>query len=328
MNTEQIKRIQNILKIPLFAPSLFYGGIVNVRNFLYDKKVLKISAFKNIKVIGVGNIAVGGVGKTPVVVKLAQTLSQKGKVCVITGNYPTKDKRVNVVSIYGNVFKKPPDVPDEAYMIAKKTDAAVISSKSRKAAIELAIGLKCRYAVLDDALHKRSIKKDVEICVVDKNKPFENGLYLPAGMLRDAKNSINRCDFVICMDKGIGGKTSKLISKCNNAYLKPLGLFDNKQKKVENVKNVFAFCGIGNPAGFLKSLKDYGLNVKGFKFFKDHKIYSAKDIELLYRLKKEKNAEILVTTYKDFVKMENEDICYLDVEPIIEGFDEIAERIV
>ncbi len=328
MNTEEIKKIQKILKVPLFVPSLFYGGIVNARNFLYDKKVLKTSEFKNIKVIGVGNIAVGGVGKTPVVIKLAQALSRTGKVCVITGNYPTKDKRVNVVSIYGNVFKKPPAIPDEAYMIAKKTDAAVISSKSRKAAVELSIGLRCRYVILDDALHKRNIKKDVEICVVDKNKPFEDGLYLPAGMLRDAKKSINRCDFVICMDKERNTKTSKAVPNCLDAYLKPTGLFNNRQKKVENVKSVFAFCGIGNPVGFLKSLEDYGLNVKGFKFFKDHKIYSKKEMELLYGLKKEKNAEILVTTYKDFVKMENEDIYYLDVEPIIEGFDEITERII
>ncbi len=325
MNSEEIKKLQKIGRVPLFAPSLFYAAFVNIKNTLYDKNILKSYSYDGVKIISVGNIAAGGTGKTPVVIKLAEALIKYGKVCVITGNYPTKDKRVNVVSIEGNIFKKPPVVPDEAYMIAKKTKVSVISSKSRKAAIELATGLNINYIILDDALHKRSIKKDTEICVIDSAQPFEDGFYLPAGTLRDSKKSLKRCDFTLCVDKQNAGIRN--VKGCHYSYFKNLGIFDKNGNKKDNIKSVFAFCGIGKPEGFLNSLKEAGLEIKGYKFFKDHKVYSKKDMDMLYKLKKDKKAEILVTTYKDFVKIENEDVCYLDVEIIIEGFDKIVEGI-
>ncbi len=328
MNPENIRKLQKLFRIPLFLPSAVYGGVVRARGLLYDKHLLKTHKFSAIKIIGVGNIAAGGTGKTPIVIKLAQTLSKKGKVCVVTGSYPTKNKGVSVVSLEGNIFKKPPVVPDEAYLIAKKTDVTVISSKSRRAAIELAIGLNMRYVVLDDALHKRNIEKDFEICVVDKNRPFEDGFYLPAGALRDAKSSLKRCDFIFCVDKKIEAGKRKQLMDCYDTHFEPKGLFDKQGKKVEGIKSVFAFCGIGKPKAFLESLKEYGMDVKGYNFFEDHRIYTKKDIEKLHRLKKEKNAEILVTTYKDFVKIETEDVYYLDIEPVIDRFDEIVERII
>ncbi len=328
MNPEEIKKLQKIARIPLLIPSLLYGTTVNIKNFLYDIKFLKTQHYNDVKIISIGNIAVGGTGKTPFVIKLAQRLSHYGKVCVITGNYPTKDKRVNVVSLEGSIFKKPYIIPDEAYMIAKKTNVSVISSKSRKAAIELALGLDMKYIILDDALHKRNIQKDMEICIVDKNKPFEDGFYLPAGTLRESKNSIKRCNEIICVNKKDKQTAQNKIEQCHNAYFKTIGIFDKKNKKVENVRNVFAFCGIGKPRSFIESLKSLGINVKGCKFFDDHHTYVKKDLNILFQLKKKYKAEILVTTYKDFVKMEHEDIYYLDMEIEVDNFSQIIERII
>ena len=102
MNTEQIKSLQKKLRPFLLLPSVAYGGAVNFRNFLYDKSIFKTDSY-SAKIISVGNIAVGGVGKTPVVIELAKNLSKHGKVCVVVGNYPYKDKRVYIVSINGSI---------------------------------------------------------------------------------------------------------------------------------------------------------------------------------------------------------------------------------
>ncbi len=324
MDAEKLKRLQEQLRPFLLLPSYMYGLIVNIKHELYNKRILKTQHYSNAKIISVGNIAVGGVGKTPVVIEIAKKLSMHGKTCIITGNYPFKDKRVQIVSLEGNIFKGVDSVSDEAFMMATKLDVSVIASKSRKAAIELAIGLGMEYMILDDALHHREIKKDLEICVVDKQKPFENGYYLPAGSIRDAKSSLNRCDFILCVNKT--GYDKKSID-CLEAELKIAGIFDKFSKPIKP-KSVYAFCGIGKPEAFLKTLQDFGVDIKGYRFFNDHHIYTRQDIELLYRAQKESNAEILVTTYKDFVKLENEDISYLDIELEIEKIDEIVKRII
>ncbi len=325
MDTEKIKKIQKTLKPILIIPSIAYGAVVNTKHLLYDSKLLKSEQYENVKIISVGNISVGGVGKTPIVIKIAQALTQYGKTCVITSNYPSKDKRVHVVSIEGNIFKKQKSVSDETLMIAQKTTASVIASKDRKAAIELAIGLNMKYVILDDALHKRNIKKDFEICVVDKENPFEDNLYLPAGFLRDAKSSIKRCNVVICIDK-TGYKEKKI--NCLEGKIKTTGIFDNKHKQLNHKPSAFLFCGIGKPLSFLKSAKEYGIEIKGYKFFKDHYWYKNKDIEELRKLRNLNKADILLTTHKDFVKINAEDIYYLDIDLEIENFKQLVGELI
>jgi tetraacyldisaccharide 4'-kinase len=325
MNSEDLRKIQKKARAFLFAPSLLYAASIKFRNLLYDRNILKSQSYKDVKIISVGNIAAGGVGKTPVVIALSRKLSQYGKTCVITGNYPFKDKMVHIVSIEGSIFKKPDVVSDEAYMIAKKVDVSVIASKSRRAAIELASGLNMKYIILDDALHKRDIVKDLEVCVVDKEMPFEEGYYLPAGSLRDSKSSIKRCDEIVCVNKT---NYSKKKLACHEAKFTAKGIFNNKgiMLKSKNPK-AFVFCGIGKPLAFIEDLKTYGVEVVGYKFFKDHYRYTKNDILMLNRLKEASKADILLTTFKDFVKVEGENIYYFDVELEIENLDSIIERI-
>ncbi len=322
MHSEDIKKIQRIARPILLPFSLLYGGFVNLRNALYDKKILRKQRYDNVKIIGVGNIAAGGVGKTPVVMKLSEAISKYGKVCVVTGNYPTKDKRVHVVSVDGNILKKPPVIPDEAYMIAKKIHATVISSKSRKAAIELAIGLNMNYIILDDALHKKNIEKDAEICIVDKEKPLEDGFYIPAGFLRDAKSALKKCNITICFNK-TGYPKKKL--DCYEAIFQPIGVFNNVGEKIGKPVSAFVFCGIGKPMSFLRDVENFGIEIKGYRFFEDHHIYSRRDMDNLYTLQKKHSAKLLLTTYKDFVKIENENVCYFDVDVKIEKLNSIIK---
>ncbi|WP_035586696.1 tetraacyldisaccharide 4'-kinase [Hippea jasoniae] len=325
MDLKKAKQLQKYLKPVLIPFSLGYGAIVNAKELYFSHIHTKKREFKNIKVIGVGNIAVGGVGKTPFVIELAKKLKRFGRVCIITNNYPLKEKRVMLVSLDGNIFKKPPEVNDESYMIAKKVPCSVIASKNRTAAIELALALNAKFVILDDALHLRTIKKDVEICLLKADKPFEDGFYLPAGLIRDSKLALKRCNFTICVNK-----TDQKIQPqldCLEAKIKIKGVFDRNLKPIDiKDKEVVAFCGIADPQSFLLTLKKLGANVVYFEEFEDHHFYTLKDIEQLKSIAQEK---LLITTYKDFVKLEEEklNIGFIDIELKIENIDAIIEAI-
>ncbi len=322
-NTEHVKKLQKQLSPILIPISYIYQGAVYLKNILYDKSVKTPEHFDKIKIISVGNIAVGGVGKTPVVIEIANRLKKYGSVCIITNAYTAEDKSTNIVAFNGHIFKKPPSIADETYLIAKKTYVNVISSKDRRRAILLSRDMKSDYVILDDGLQKRNISRDYDICVVDKQSIYEDGHYLPAGFLRDSKASINRCDFLICVDKkGIANKAFE----CNEAKVVVKGIFGG-QSENSRKKSAFLFCGIGKPLGFLKSVKDLGIDVKGYRFFDDHHIYSDSEIDALKKEKEKCGADLLLTTYKDFVKLNTDGICYLDISLEIENIDKIIDRI-
>ncbi len=320
MDSKNIKTLQKKLKPLLLPVSFLYSGIVNAKELAYDAGILKSHSYRGVKIISVGNIVAGGSGKTPVVIEIANALKNEGETCVVTGNYPLKDKRLIVVSSKGRIFKKPPSVPDEAYMIAKKTGVTVIVSKNRKAAIELSVGLNMRYVILDDALHHREINKTVEICVLG-SEISKKEHYLPAGMIRTPRRALKRCDIRICFKKE--NDQVEMPPDCFEAHFEPLGIFDKNSNRIDGIRSAFIFCGIGNPENFKDTVESMGIQVKGYRFFEDHHIYSDKEID---ELKKESNrtkAEILLTTYKDFVKIEDEDMCYLDVATKIQHFERI-----
>ena len=319
MNPDAVKRLQKKLKPILLPLSFAYGTFLTLRDVYYSNRQKK--AFEGAKIISIGNITAGGVGKTPLVIELVKFFKLYGKTTVITNNYPLKNKRLQLVSMDGSIFKKPPNVSDEPYMIAKKVDVNVIASKNREAAIELALGLKSEFIILDDALHKRNIKKDLEICVLDKHKPFGDGLYLPAGMLRDSKRALNLCDLIVCVDKGETLEEQQEPLDCIDVKMEVAGVFNKNGEKVNvHGKTALAFCGIGNPEGFKNTLESLEITVRKFVTFNDHHFYTQKEIEQLKREKNKLNADFLITTLKDFVKLKNEgEFLYVDIKLNIES---------
>jgi len=325
MNLDAVKKLQKKLKPFLLPLSFAYGTFLTLRDVYYLNRPKK--TFEETKIISVGNIVAGGVGKTPLVIELAKFFKTKGKTTVITNNYPLKDKQIQLVSVDGSIFKKPPKVSDEPYMIAKKADVNVIASKNREAAIELALGLKSKFIILDDALHKRNIKKDLEICVLDKYKPFGDGLLLPAGTLRDTKRALNLCDLIVCVDKGEKTEKQQELLDCIDVKMEVVGVFDKNRERIDaRGKTALAFCGIGNPESFKNTLENLGVDVKKLIVFEDHHIYTQEEIKQLKKEKGDLRTELLITTFKDFVKMENEsDIVYVDIKLNIESLKDFLE---
>ncbi len=308
--------IINYLRLLLFPLSILYGIIISFRNFLYDSNIL-FKYKSKYKIISVGNINTGGSGKTPLVIKLAEILLERGcKIAIISRGYKRKSKGMQIVFDNKKINLTVSDAGDEPYMTAellkrKSNNFYLIVSEDRTEAIRyIEQNFKPDYIILDDAYQQRKIFKDYDFLVIDTNN-FEkhrlfNKILLPAGNLREPLKNIRRCTVIFQNNKF----SDKSILDFINKYNKPVytiryrinGIYNRDYKITEeNLDKVIAFCGIADPESFKKSLENF--NIKEFITFPDHKKYNNIDIENL--IKKYIQGYAFITTEKDFVKIRN-----------------------
>ncbi len=286
--------------------------------YLYDKirKKVRFDAFT----IVVGNLTVGGTGKSPFVYLLARELSKEFRVTVITRGYGRKSKKILILDDLQNL----PDVRDtgdEPMMNFLKLEGRVpfVICRNRIEAYRVA---KERFSpqvvILDDAFQYRKIQPDFSYLIFDKRSFRSPGLLLPAGDYRERLSAAKRADafvFNLKDSDAFSGPPSFLPSK---PYMvtkyRVTGFLNGPPRK----QQILAFAGIGDPESFVKLLRNKGFEIVEFKKFPDHYWYSDEDIENL-----KKSGLPLVTTEKDFVRIKNrEGIHAPSIEPeIIEGTD-------
>ena len=256
------------------------------------------------KIICVGNILAGGVGKTPIVKQIAQYFDAP----VVMRGYK-KDKSVSAIG-------------DEATMLARAGLAVHVGDRKSNIILLNNQNDEIGPIVMDDGLQNPTIKKDVEIVVFDEAIGYGNGLLLPAGPLRDVKRSVKKADAVIV----IRAKNSKKKLKLPNNI--PVFCADNKTiSPYDENQKLVAFAGIGYPGKFFAALD----NVVDTRAFEDHYQYTKEDIEKLISLANKKGAR-LITTEKDWVRLPaeyQEEIKYAKLETVIENvfWDWIKEKI-
>lgn len=288
--------------------AIFYGAVTRLRNKLYDRGFLKQIKI-NAKVISVGNITTGGVGKTPLVAKIAQYyLDKDEKVAVITRGYGGKlsNKNVNLISDGVNVYYNADDSGDEAYWHSVNNPmCCVLTCKDRVKAAQYAVKeLGCSVIILDDGFQHRHIARDLDIVLVDNELKFGNEKILPAGPLREGREAFNRIDRLVVVNKG--GDINKA-EKYANILAKKTGttaLVCNYQpdfiynilsgEKLATGEAVTALCAIGQPEQFFNFLKDNYEVIKEITY-NDHHLYTKSDIE--------KIKGTIITTEKDAVKL-------------------------
>jgi tetraacyldisaccharide 4'-kinase len=248
-----------------------------------------------IPVVSIGNISVGGTGKTPLALMIRAELTEilDGPVAILSRGYGG--------SLAGPVLVDPnthsaDQVGDEPLMMA--TDGPVIVARDRAAGGQFALTLAVAGLILDDAHQNPALVKDLSIVVVDGQAGFGNGYLVPAGPLREPiKTGLARADLVITMgpvsDDGADDLTDHQ-GLILSADLVPAST-DIKGR-------VLGFCGIGRPDKFDATLRDLGLDVVDMYPFPDHHPYSAKDLAKLSKMAVEYGAS-LVTTAKDWVKL-------------------------
>ena len=273
--------ILNILLLP-------FSAIYLLVNFI--KKNIFINKKRNtVPVIVVGNLTVGGTGKTSLVIWLANYLnSRKYNIGVISGGYKTNEPhKIEIV----DENSTPSNVGDEAILIANKTNAIVCKSKNRKSAYEYLVkNYSLDIIISDDGLTHYALKRDINIVIVKEKKPFGNGLPIPSGPLRELPYNIEKYDNIIF--------NKSMHSELPGFYyeIKELISFDESKLNISEFSgtSIHLVTAIANPDFLIKSLRRYNIDVIPH-IYPDHQLLSRDDFDFKDNLK-------IIMTEKDFVK--------------------------
>jgi len=256
----------------LRPPALAYGAVAGSRRFLYGKGLRKSTCLP-VPVVVVGNLSVGGTGKTPLVCWLVARLVERGrKPGVVTRGYGGTTTGVRLVTPVDD----PALVGDEAILLARRTNRPVTIGRDRPAAAQLLLNAGCDVIVSDDGLQHYPLARDCEIVVIDGDRLFGNGWLLPAGPLRESRSRLASADAVIVNGGRAlleGAISMRLEAK--NAF----GLRAGGAKLLEEFAAgpVHAVAGIGNPERFFNMLRAHGIEVRGHPL-PDHAHIKAADI--------------------------------------------------
>ncbi|CCQ90290.1 Tetraacyldisaccharide 4'-kinase [Nitrospina gracilis 3/211] len=305
--------------VPLYlllrSVSVFYGLAQKLRVACYRMKILPTRKLEK-RVISVGNLTLGGTGKTPTVVCIAEILKRHGyRPAVLSRGYGGESPlAVNVVSDGRDVLMSPAEAGDEPVMMARRLEGVpVLTAKSRYASGRFAIdNLGADVLILDDGYQHLPLYRDLNIILCDHQDPFGNGCIFPAGELREPLSQIERAD-VICLTRYRPSVNHSLIDHNPKqvpviaTQLRPIDLIHPPTGKVTPLselkgRRVGLFCGIGNPADFKASLEALGAEVVAKFAFPDHYAYRGEDLKEIETRARKNGAELLVTTEKDAVK--------------------------
>jgi tetraacyldisaccharide 4'-kinase len=296
--------------------SHIYANVMNGRNFLYDKKWLNIYN-SSVPVVSVGNITMGGTGKTPIIAELVRSaLKQNLKPAIISRGYKGQIKTASEVTLENILPNKYGDEPTMLKM--KFPDVPVFIAPRREAAVKLLLEkYKVDIIFADDAFQHRQLARQLDILVLDATEKNANYAVLPLGRARENLSALNRADFVVHNKINLVDTVTKkkqqdfflssLITKKTFIETKyKLNHLRNK-KSLMNLeaiadKSVLLFSGIGQPMAFQKMLESL-CKVKEHIVFVDHHKFTSEDIQRVVKKAQEWNVDFIVCTEKDFVKL-------------------------
>ena len=321
-----------------FAPFLsmiskVYGGAVKLRRIFYKNGILPSKRLP-CSIISIGNITVGGTGKTPMTIYVAQVVKQLGyKVVIISRGYKGKAEKVGGIVSDGRIFLMTPEIAgDEPYMMAKRLkDVPVIVGKNRFKAGRLAIRkFDPDVIVLDDGFQHLKLQRDIDIVLLDYSKPFGNGHLLPRGVMREPASALLCANAIILTrsdtvnDNKASSSPKKLRSyerkkPVYRTFHHPFIYKTVKEEKTifENSiqgtlrfssasiegRTVFAFSGLADNYNFRRTVKSLKCNLSGFMEFPDHHPYSERDLDEILSVAKKSMSECIITTEKDYVRI-------------------------
>jgi len=311
----------NIIQIIAFAISLPYLLIINFRNWLYDRKIIA-SVKLPCPVISVGNITVGGTGKTPCVIMLAKMLQFQGfKPAILSRGYGgNSSKSVNIVSDGKNILLDSKTAGDEPFLMAQslKNIPIIVGSqriKTGKAAIRQ---FGTNVLICDDAMQHRQIFRDINLVLLDGQKPFGNGFVLPRGKLREPIAGLKRASAFLLTRTDETAEAENIKSKL--AQVGDIPIFTSIHKLQDVIKadysvkllianlagkKVCAFCGIAAPDSFKKSLLAARAHILSWDIFPDHHNYNRTDLETVKNNFYNYDADIIITTQKDCMRLQS-----------------------
>jgi tetraacyldisaccharide 4'-kinase len=279
-----------------------YRAAIALRNLGYDRSWLEVHR-AGVPVISVGNLTVGGTGKTPMVEWVARWYRRRAKRAVIVSR---GYRQVQGLNDEGRVLEENlPDVPH-------------LQDRDRVRSARIAVEeLEAELLVLDDGFQHRRLARDLDLVLIDALEPFGLGRLLPRGLLREPVRSLRRADLVVLSraDLIAPGERAAIRAEARRrsgplkwveARHAPLGLVDSEgaASRLDGLAcKAAAFCGIGNPEGFRRTLRPLCGSLLDFRAFPDHHDYNAADVESLSAWAQSLGADLVLTTQKDLVKL-------------------------
>ncbi len=314
-------------KSPLIADlltpvSMVYGTVAYARMQAYAAGLLKRRTAK-VPVVSVGNITVGGTGKTPVTVSLATKFIQQGKrVGILSRGYKRQSRDpFTVVSDGRQVLSGVAAAGDEPYMMAKAVPSAVIVvGKDRVSTAEIAVSeFGCDLILLDDGFQHVRLERDFDVVLLDFNDNMLQERLLPAGRLREPLSALSRATHVIVtkVPESCSRVDSKLesiaqlvrryapASSLSMCHFQPTlsGMSSLSLPDTTRGARVVAVCGIARPEQFARTLKSLDLEVLAMHEYSDHHEYGTRDAENLKVSLEKSGADFILTTEKDYHKL-------------------------
>ncbi len=311
--------MQQFLRRIAFPFSLIYALVVLIRNFLYDNGFFKSISYKT-PIVCVGNLSVGGTGKTPMIEYLIR-LYEGRTVAVLSRGY----KRKSSGFLLGSPESSVTDLGDEPYQLHKKfPDIFVaVDANRRNGIVELEKRVKPDIILLDDAFQHRKVKPKYSILLTTYNNLYVDDWYLPTGDLRDSKLEAGRAEMIIVTKcpEGLSLEKKTEVSQklkpnptqkvlfCSLVYN---DVFKNPNSSLapSDIKgvNTALVTGIASPEPLVSHLKNLGIDFQHFRYG-DHHYFSDQEIQ------KFKDFEIILTTEKDFTRLESKlsNVFYLEI---------------
>jgi tetraacyldisaccharide 4'-kinase len=320
---------KRISLFPLSLLSIPYGWAVEARVLFYNMGLLRAKRLP-CPVISVGNISVGGTGKTPLVMFLARGLRERGiTIAILSRGYKRKQSPDPLVSDGQRLFLSPEEAGDEPYLMATALkDVPILVSKDRFITGQTALQrFGVRGLLLDDGYQHLQLHRDLNIVLIDSHIGFGDDHLLPRGILREPLSHLRRADLFV-LTKVEDPKASLPLemklrkihpqAQVLHSHYEPIGLISPKGEKEDlqtlRGKKILALSGIANPDYFSSLLKRCGMEIAKEAIFPDHHFYTTGDLASIQE--SSKGMDQVVTTEKDMLKLANLSIGHLPIQAL------------
>lgn len=306
-----------ILKLGLKWLSHIYGIFIFIRNKAYDYQFIKSHKVNAPAIISVGNLVIGGTGKTPVTLMLSRELLTIAPLAILSRGFrsPAEHMSKPLILNRGNGPEYPAHLcGDEPFLLAENLNKAFIFvGKNRCHSADLAVSFGAKLIILDDGMQHRKLDRTFDIVVMDASDPFGRNCLVPRGLLREHKSSLKRAHLIIINHIKSKTQYQAVANEIAKFTTSPIIGTEVQVKFVEDLhqhqkidvkgKNIGFFCALGNPSHFEETLKSLDVNIVDSLIFKDHAKFDEIDLVNFAKKCKEKKVEYLLCSEKDKVKI-------------------------